>query len=178
MEKYSGYGYTHGGSAWGSETPKRVVTLGEGLEVWAGPWSRRPDDLDYFLSLVGEPPRARVHFFGFTLPISLGKEPKGVAIDWPDMAAPDFLGRDFWQELAGFFARQKGTLYIGCAAGKGRTGTALAILAYFWGLTKEPIKWVRETYSAEAVETPSQVEYVAKITGVKENLPASRDASP
>ena len=44
-----------------------------------------------------------------------------------------------------------------CGSGVGRTGTALALLTVFDGLSaEEGIRWVRENYHPRAVETPWQ----------------------
>lgn len=161
-----GYGY-----GYGREETKKVAVVGE-LEVYAGPFSRaREVDPDFYISLNGATLRPVVMDLGLGLTYE-AKSPKGISIDWPDFGVPP-LPREFWQALAARLNGERGKLFIGCTAGQGRTGTALAILGYFWGLTKTPIAWVREVYSPMAVETEGQVEYVAQITGVKEKVKGS-----
>lgn len=151
-----------------SAEPKKVLEVGE-LIVWAGPWhARNRVRFTHFLALNGEEVGPRVKLFGLKLPIKL-PQPKGVSIDWPDMSVPDGLDREFWEALATTLAKEKGVLYIGCSAGKGRTGTALAILVGLWGISTTPIAYVRGHYHPEAVETDAQVEYVAEITGFRED---------
>lgn len=50
-------------------------------------------------------------------------------------------------------------LYVGCMAGKGRTGLFLAILAKAFGV-ENPVAYVRANYYAHAVETAEQKRYV------------------
>lgn len=52
-------------------------------------------------------------------------------------------------------------VYVGCMAGRGRTGLFLAVLAKAFGI-KNPVEYVREHYFAHAVETEEQYEYVMK----------------
>jgi hypothetical protein len=79
-------------------------------------------------------------------------------IRWPDFwlpldreAAVAALRRAHQRAYAG------ATVEIACRGGIGRTGTALAALAVFDGLTPtEAVAWVREAYHPRAVETPWQ----------------------
>lgn len=50
-------------------------------------------------------------------------------------------------------------VYVGCMAGRGRTGLFLALLAKCFGIAK-PVEYVREHYYAHAVETESQYKFV------------------
>ncbi len=54
------------------------------------------------------------------------------------------------------------SLYIGCRAGIGRTGTFMAGLAKLAGIT-EPIAWLRARYHPEAVETAAQAQAIADL---------------
>ncbi len=55
---------------------------------------------------------------------------------------------------------------IACWGGRGRTGTALAMLAVLDGVPADrAVAYVRERYSRHAVETPWQRWYVARFTG-------------
>lgn len=50
-------------------------------------------------------------------------------------------------------------VYVGCMAGRGRTGLFLAVLAKAFGIVA-PVEYVREHYFAHAVETDEQYAYV------------------
>ncbi|WP_322937443.1 protein-tyrosine phosphatase family protein [Nocardioides bizhenqiangii] len=53
---------------------------------------------------------------------------------------------------------------VACAGGRGRTGTALAVLAVLSGVgPDEAVAWVRTHYHPEAVETRSQRRWVEKV---------------
>lgn len=92
-----------------------------------------------------------------------------IRVDWDDMEAPDLYPR-FWDSLIEDIVAGRHNLTIMCFGGHGRTGTALAIVAELLGAipTNEcPIKWVREHYCKEAVETARQARYIEAITGHK-----------
>lgn len=50
-------------------------------------------------------------------------------------------------------------LYVGCMAGRGRTGLFLAVLARAFGV-ENPVEYVRKNYYPHAVETESQYHFV------------------
>lgn len=50
-------------------------------------------------------------------------------------------------------------VYVGCMAGRGRTGLFLAILARAFGMP-DPVEYVRELYYPHAVETDGQYDFV------------------
>ena len=53
---------------------------------------------------------------------------------------------------------------IACSGGRGRTGTALACIAQFGGVSaEEATAWVRRHYDVRAVETPWQRRYVRRF---------------
>ena len=52
-----------------------------------------------------------------------------------------------------------GKLYVGCMAGKGRTGLFLAVLCKAFGV-KSPVEHVRASYYKGAVETKPQYKFV------------------
>jgi hypothetical protein len=52
-------------------------------------------------------------------------------------------------------------VYVGCYAGKGRTGLFLAVLCKAWGI-ENPVEYVRANYYAHAVETSDQYAYVTR----------------
>lgn len=164
--------YSGAYASYGPSKAKKVFEYKE-LEVWAGPWHARKDvDFDLYINLTGDEPKPMVQVSGLDLPVTI-KTPRGVSIDWPDMGTPSGLHKKFWQALAEALAKEKGILYIGCTAGKGRTGAVLAILAGLWGLSQTPITFVRQVYNSEAVETSEQVTYVGAITGFKEEVQGS-----
>lgn len=82
-----------------------------------------------------------------------------VALDVPDFSTPDPKGLD--SALSKMVdALYKGRpAYIGCMAGQGRTGLAMACLAREFGVI-EPIKHVRRYYTSHAVETSNQAAFV------------------
>ncbi|MDB5370867.1 MAG: hypothetical protein JWP20_2425 [Roseomonas sp.] len=51
------------------------------------------------------------------------------------------------------------TVYVGCRAGLGRTGTVLACLARLSGVTEDPVEWVRRHYHPCAIETAAQEDF-------------------
>ena len=64
----------------------------------------------------------------------------------------------------GWTGRAAKRVEVACGGGKGRTGTALALLAVMDGLPAElAVAYVRERYSAHAVETPWQRRFVARF---------------
>jgi protein-tyrosine phosphatase len=56
------------------------------------------------------------------------------------------------------------TGYVGCHAGLGRTGLALACLARMAGIPGDPVAWVRAAYDHRAVETPAQEDFVRRFS--------------
>lgn len=90
-------------------------------------------------------------------------------IDWSDGSDPG-LAKKWWLALVAALVDIDGMVSINCQGGHGRTGTALAILAYLSGACsgdEDPVAWVREKYCDEAVETIPQVEYIERITGAE-----------
>lgn len=51
-------------------------------------------------------------------------------------------------------------VYVGCMAGRGRTGLFLAVLAKAFGVP-DPVEYVRREYYAHAVENKKQYDFVA-----------------
>lgn len=53
---------------------------------------------------------------------------------------------------------------IGCSGGVGRTGTALAVMGIFEGMTPDQaVEWVRVHYHPRAVEVPWQRRYLVRV---------------
>lgn len=169
--------------------PVYVMSPADDLEIWAGSgqlmWED-PDGFDLTIAL-GEP-----GFDNDYLPISQGlvKAENGaqdllpmassitlrpsLTINWPDGRFPAHLTLEWWEtfvgELAALPSRLGRPARVGvfCRGGKGRTGTALAIIAALSGecAGENPVLWVRRNYVREAVETFAQVAYIGEITGV------------
>jgi hypothetical protein len=99
----------------------------------------------------------------------LGEEPPPVAwearwVRWPDFRLPadrddarDAL-RQAWERAT------TERVEVACHGGQGRTGTALACLAVLDGVpARDAVAYVREHYSARAVETPWQRRFVTRF---------------
>jgi hypothetical protein len=71
---------------------------------------------------------------------------------------PDDLARGL--EAAVFMITSGSPLYVGCYAGKGRTGLFMAVLVKAFGI-KDPVAFVRAKYYPHAVETEDQKKFVA-----------------
>lgn len=82
-------------------------------------------------------------------------------LDIPDFGVPEpaALRRVLEEMLAAMRARPGDAYHVGCRAGLGRTGMALACLAAMTGV-KDAVAWVRAHYDPRAVETPAQEEMV------------------
>lgn len=66
-------------------------------------------------------------------------------------------------------------VYVGCMGGIGRTGLMLAALAKAWGIN-EPVAYVRAQYFSHAVETPQQMDFIARMEIPDDILSAIRMA--
>jgi protein-tyrosine phosphatase len=61
-------------------------------------------------------------------------------------------------------ARAGQLVEIGCIGGHGRTGTALACLAFLSGVQRqEAVPWVKANYCSRAVESPEQAAFVTSL---------------
>lgn len=106
------------------------------------------------------------------------KPPPGMEIAWKDYGAPHTLKDGFWEALwADILAHKKASgkeeIKVGvcCMGGNGRTGTILACLAFVSGASTDgPVKFIRSNYKESAVESKDQIEYVAKLSGIKEDV--------
>lgn len=85
--------------------------------------------------------------------------PHDVSIPTPDFSVPPAQAMEAGLLQAIQQITQGKPVYVGCMAGRGRTGLFLAVLSKCFGLTK-PVEYVRENYYAHAVETSEQYSYV------------------
>ncbi len=76
--------------------------------------------------------------------------------DTPEVKLLDYgLAQAVWAIIRGK------PVYVGCMAGKGRTGLFLSILAKAFGVPS-PVAYVRAQYYPHAVETPQQYDFVTQ----------------
>jgi hypothetical protein len=88
-------------------------------------------------------------------------------LDVPDFGvpAPEALHAVLGDMLAAMQARPDGAYHIGCRAGLGRSGLALACLAIMAEAVEgDPVTWLRARYCAEAIETAAQEAFVRGFT--------------
>jgi protein-tyrosine phosphatase len=85
-------------------------------------------------------------------------------LDVPDFGVPEDAALRAVLEamLAAMRADPDGAYHVGCRAGLGRTGMALACLGAMTGVA-DPIGWVRATYDPGAVETTEQAALVGRV---------------
>lgn len=85
-------------------------------------------------------------------------------VAWPDFMLPRSVA-DAVGAIAEAFARSTVMrVEIACDGGRGRTGTALAILARYSGVpAQDAVEWVRTHYRAGAVETLWQQRFVRQV---------------
>ena len=87
-------------------------------------------------------------------------------LDVPDFGLPDEAGLRalLTDMLEAMRAAPDGAYHIGCKAGLGRTGTAMACLAILAGAVEgDPVAWLRAAYNTEAIETPAQEDFVRRF---------------
>ncbi|QEW01842.1 protein-tyrosine phosphatase family protein [Microbacterium lushaniae] len=78
-------------------------------------------------------------------------------IRWPDFRLPREQSEAITALRDAYERSLRMRVEIGCDGGKGRTGTAIAILARYAGVPAEDaVTWVRVNYRAGAIETPWQ----------------------
>jgi hypothetical protein len=87
-----------------------------------------------------------------------------VLVDVPDFTAPtqEQLRQGLLETLRLMAAAPALPVYVGCAAGLGRTGTFIASLARLAGIDNA-VAWTRAHYDLRAVETPAQEAAVAAL---------------
>lgn len=82
-----------------------------------------------------------------------------ISIPTKDFQVPDTLTLQRGLRKAVWAIVNGRQVYVGCMAGRGRTGLFLSILARAFGY-ESPIQHVRNTYYSHAVETKPQMLYV------------------
>jgi Inositol hexakisphosphate len=88
-------------------------------------------------------------------------------LDVPDYGVPDeaALRAILAQMLEAMRAAPDDAYHIGCKAGIGRTGTAMACLTILAGAVEgDPVAWLRAAYYQGAIETPGQEAFVRGFT--------------
>jgi protein-tyrosine phosphatase len=82
-------------------------------------------------------------------------------VRWPDFRLPS-TPTDAVAALEDLYQRSAKTrVELACGGGRGRTGTAIALLARFAGVPAEnAVAWTRANYRAGAAETPWQRRFV------------------
>jgi len=85
-------------------------------------------------------------------------------IKWPDLRLPNDPRTAVRTLTATFATANSARLEVACHGGRGRTGTALAILAIASGVDPAgAVDWVRKNYHRNAVETPWQRRWIEKL---------------
>ncbi|MEO3473336.1 hypothetical protein AAFN86_15820 [Roseomonas sp. CAU 1739] len=131
-------------------TPRGVLTLlvdGRPVRVTGGPFDALPDGAR---GLCLEAHSARVAAAEWRL-------------DVPDFGVPEAaaLHAVLSAMLAAMRARPGDAYHIGCKAGLGRSGLAMACLARLAGAVEgDPVAWLRARYLPEAIETEAQEAFV------------------
>jgi len=86
-------------------------------------------------------------------------------LPWPDFWLPRDPGRAaLLLRAAHDHALAGGRVEVGCAGGRGRTGTAIAAMAVLAGVPADAAtSWARQHYDRRAVETPWQRRWVRRF---------------
>ena len=146
---------------WGDETPpldikrsiyyskcrhyNKPVEFPDGVTVYASSLHDR--------DIVDESPD-----FGLYLDTTWDPTTIAYTLHWPDFNIPPVLHTAAYTIVDVYNKARKGLwIEVGCIGGHGRTGTVLACMAVLSGMPwKDAIKWVRNTYCGEAIETIEQ----------------------
>lgn len=143
-------------------TPTHVFDIGHS-RIWAGIESCIPEftepalivDCSNFFGaskLLVPPGFESLSKYALQLPI--------LQIPWPDGSLPE-VQPEFWQELVRLLPA--GNVYVCCAGGHGRTGTALAalrLLSLPATTVREAILEIRKMHCPEAIESEQQIDYL------------------
>lgn len=131
-----------------------LVTLPDGCRL-RGRGLRREPDADE------EPPEFGLYLAGRRPP-----PPRwdAVWLRWPDFRRPADPAEAVAALRRAHAAASIRRVEIACLGGRGRTGTAIAVLARLAGVpADEAVAWTRRHYRADAVETPGQRRFVATV---------------
>jgi len=85
-------------------------------------------------------------------------------VPWPDFRLPSSSAVALAALKDAYELSNVMKVEIACDGGKGRTGTAIAILARYAGVPAEDaVAWTRRNYRAGAIETPWQRSFVRRV---------------
>ena len=102
--------------------------------------------------------------FGLYLGVDYAPEWEHEVLDWPEFRIPRQADTAEAIEEAFLRARDGERVEVACRAGRGRTGTAIAVMAILAGLDPEhAVSWTRHHYEYRAVETPWQRRWVRRF---------------
>ena len=140
----------------------------EDVTFFGGSWRwDEPENWDGVLLDLDDRVKPLVEVTGFSQEIRdriMAPAQHTVKIDWPDFGVPS-LDRDFWIRLTEALLDFKKDVLVACFSGHGRTGSCLSIIAGLLGFT-DPVAMVRSVLCSRCIETPRQMDYVARITGL------------
>jgi hypothetical protein len=93
-------------------------------------------------------------------------------LDWPDFGTIN-MPREFWVDLLKYLEANNFKMLVFCQGGHGRTGTALAVMM---GLaldynSEDAMKWVRQNYCFQAIESLSQEAYIRRMLNEPPKVP-------
>ncbi len=119
--------------------------------LYAGPYRENPGDPAFGVKLAKEIDAP----CNMSLPIPDFSVPKLQDAHWA-------IARMAWQIASGQ------PVYVGCMAGRGRTGLFLALFAKAYDASETPVEYIRTIYNPHAVETQEQYDFV---TAYEPDLP-------
>tara|TARA_Y100000310_G_scaffold182236_1_gene182304 strand:- start:10455 stop:11030 length:576 start_codon:yes stop_codon:yes gene_type:complete len=157
----------HTGNVLAFQDPK------SGVKVYGGGRTREVDPKpDMFLVSLDD--NLSPQFYTNILPMQKINNPF-VDIPWRDYGVPN-VGITFWHKLVSTMRSLQQPVLIACVGGHGRTGTALSILCAMMSVDRQnPVKYIRDNYCDEAVESQSQINYIKYITGLNFHVPKVED---
>lgn len=85
-------------------------------------------------------------------------------VRWPDLRLPSDPDDAVVALREALGHAQHERVEVACRGGRGRTGTALAVMAVLDGVAAaDAVAWVRRAYHPRAVETPWQARWVRRL---------------
>jgi protein-tyrosine phosphatase len=123
-----------------------------------------PMPLGKFYTVTGGPSRSDVaQTMTFVkMAAEITDVPCAISIPTRDFSTPDTALLTAGLEEAVIALTSGKPMYVGCMAGKGRTGLFMAVLCKAFGIPN-PVEYVREHYYAHAVETKEQYAFVTNF---------------